>query len=85
MYKYSPIDKLFNTGLIEMVLFSGCVKDVVVGEGLVLSKDDLRLVRSAKCAHATHVNLLSCILRTDSVCVCVCMHIRVNTTHAHLR
>lgn len=77
---HSPAYKLFYTGIIEVVLFSWCVKNIVVCESLVLSKDDLRLVRCTECAHSTHINLLPCILRTypkwvfECVWVCECVY-----------
>ena len=80
-HRHSPAYKLFYTGIIEVVLFSWCVKNIVVCESLVLSKDDLRLVRRAECAHPTHINLLPCILRTypkwvfEYVWVCECVYV----------
>lgn len=70
-YTHLPTDKFLYTGIIEVVLLSGSVKDIVVCESLVLSKDNLWLIWRAECAYSTHINLFSCILRTNPEYECI--------------
>ncbi len=63
---YVPSDQCLHTVLIEILLRCECVKHVIIRKGFILPQNYLWRVGSAGSAYATHINELSCILRTYS-------------------
>lgn len=61
----APLDELLHTGLVDAVLLGVQVKHKVVGEGLVLSQEDLRFTGCDQRAHMAALYLLLGHLRTN--------------------
>lgn len=52
----TAVDESLNARLVKLMLLSNGVEDQVEGEGLVLAKSHLRLVRCHGSAHPAHVD-----------------------------
>lgn len=81
----AAFDQSLGAVLVDGFLLSVYVKDVVVGEGLVLAQDHLGLARHHKGADVAALDLLFGQLRTDPAGQRKQMGKRVSNSHFHLQ
>lgn len=61
----ATLDELVHAGLVDALLFWVHIKHKVIGEGFVLSQEDLWFSRCDQCAHVAALDLLLGHLRTN--------------------